>query len=1045
LSFALLLADLNGQGLYTQFGQKRTASNDYNWQTLSNDLVTIYFYGNGEKVARNALQIITNETKSIEKAIGQSVSSNVIVMLYNNMNEYRQSNVGIQYTPFNPAGNSKIRQNLYPVYFNGDYNYLKKQLRKALSNAILTDLFYGRSVQEKIRSNAGMSLPFWYYEGLLNYLSEPWNVRLDDLLRDKIEHGAFDNFNNLSREDQLLAGHSLWYYIQLQYGKDKITSAIFWTQYENDGESALMRISGITIGRLLKNWKAFFTKRYSSENRLGSMPKGTEKSPEKIAKYKHTRFVMSPNGRSLAIVTNNKGLVKVWVYNMRTQKTNLIRRFGYKSPTLIPDNYYPIIGWHPEGRKLGIISYIKGEERLEEVSVRSGKTKVYNLGKHNGISDFCYSLEGDSVVISAFDEGQSDLYLVDLTNEKVTQLTNDLYLDVNPSIHPNGSILFASRRPSSSRKEENILEVADYPLTIFSRTSNGKITQIGKPLFGANYYSPLYYGNGLITCLTDETGIINAAIAAENKKEKFTLVSSYKRSVLYQDIAWVSQELAELVLNNGKYYIYISELSETVLSESELLKPVKTSYRLTNPVGFAPENTNIIETEVLNESQGDDSIGQKDTLKEIKQDPYFLSNYPVIDHPIETATELINQPVSLLPEGDAPTLFFTNYLLTQADQSNLGFPYFPIEMDSHAMDYSIFSINLAGEVSDLFRNYIARGGFRLHGDLLGYDAYANLDILKYKLDFEVGGMRRVQTYLNGIDYTERAAQSKLWAGVSYPFSERSSLRYKLGFQQDRVVSVLDQSDAINQPNQDRPFLTNKLEYVYDNSLNKGNNRVLGIRAKVFAESFLLLNQDGNVFNIGWDIRNVSHIGKGLLLANRLSGGISPGSKKTIYYLGGIETWINQRYNRELGFNRDPDAVFLTQSPNLRGFNRNISHGWATGVFNTELRYPILASLYKAPLYYEFFKTFTLYSFLDVGSAWNGFNPYTSSNPFNTRTYDFPNYTVSVTSPRNPWLTGTGIGVRASVFGYLLKVERAWGRLDKTWQNGITYFSLGLDF
>ena len=1037
---------VQAQGVYTSFGQKRTASNNYNWQTLSNELVTVYFYGNGEKVARNALQIITNETKSIEQAIGQSVSSNVIVMLYKNMNEYRQSNVGIQHVPYNPAGNSKIRQNLFPVYFNGDYNYLKKQLRKALANSILTDLFYGRSVQEKIRSNAGMNLPYWFYEGLLSYISEAWNVQLDDVMRDKIEHGAFKNFNTLNNQDQLIAGHSIWYFIEQEYGKDKITSAIFWTQYENDGESALMRITGISIGQLLKKWKAYYTKRYSSENRLGSMPKGTEKSPEKIAKYKHTRFVMSPNGNHLAIVTNHMGLVKVWLYNIKSRNTKLIRRFGYKSPTLIPDNYYPIIAWHPSSRKLGVVSYIKGEEKLEEVSIRSGKTKIYSLGRNDGISDFCYSLEGDSVIISAFNQGQSDLYLVNLKTEKVTQLTNDLYLDINPSIHPSGSILFASRRPRVERVEENILEVANYPLTLFSLTSQGSIKKLGKPLYGANYYSPLYYGNGLVTCLTDETGIINAAITKDTDSTPYTLVSSYKRSVLYQDIAWGSQELAELVLDNGKYHIYVSELSETVLSEAELLSPVRTSFRLKNPVGFEPESVPVIKKKD-NTIKASDSLSLKDSLtaNPKKVQPYFLSNFPVIDHQIETAEELINQPVALLPEREAPTLFFANYLLTQADQSNLGFPYFPIEMDSNAMDYSIFSVNLAGEVSDLFRNYIVRGGFRLHGDLLGYDAYTHLDILKYKVDFEVGALRRVQTYLNSIDYTERASQSAFWTGLSYPFSERSSLNYKMGYQLDRVVSVLDQSDAINQPNVDRPMFTQKLEYVFDNSLNKGNNRVLGVRAKVFAESFSLLNQSGSVVNLGWDLRNVMHLGGGLLLANRLAGGISPAEKKTIYYLGGIETWIRSQYNRELGFNRDPNSVFLTLAPNLRGFNRNISHGWATGVLNTELRYPILSSLYKAPLYYEFLKTFTIYSFLDVGSAWNGFNPYTSSNPFNTRTFDFPNYTVSVTSPRNPWLVGTGIGVRASVLGYLLKLEHAWGRLDKTWQSGITYFSLGLDF
>ena len=1045
--FTLFSFAAQGQGQYTHFGQNRTASNNYNWQTLSNDIVTIYFYGNGENVAKNSLQIITNETKSIERAIGQSVSNNVIVMLYNNMNEYRQSNVGVEYTPFNPAGNSKIRQNIFPVYFNGDYNYLKKQLRKALSNAVLTELFYGGSVQEKIRANAGMNLPDWYYNGLLSYLSEPWNVKIDDLMRDKVEYNSFKNFNNLSKEDQLIAGHSIWYFLEQEYGKEAVTSTIFWTQYENDAENAIMRVSGITVPQFLKKWRLFFKDRYAKENRLGTMPRGTERSPEKIAKVKHTRFVLSPNGRYVAIVTNKMGLVKVWLYNLRNKNIKLMKRFGYKSPTLIPDNYYPIIAWHPTSRKLGIISYINGLERLEEVGVRSGRKKVYELGKHEGISDFCYSLEGDSVIISAFNQGQSDLYSVDLKTQNITRLTNDLYLDINPSIHPDGSILFASRRPAEERNSDNILEVANYSLSVFKRDLQGNITQIGNPKYGANYYSPLYYGKGLITCLTDETGVVNAAVANENKNKKFTLVSNYKRSILYQDIAWGSQELAELVLYKGKYYIYFSELSDNVIEESELIQPLRTSYRKINPVGFAPENSTLFRSKLSPKIATDlGTIIKKDSVQEKpKKDPYFLSNFPVIDHDVPTSEQMLTQPVTLLPEKEAPTLFFTNYLLTQADQSNLGFPYFPIEMDSQAMDINIFSVNIAGEVSDLFRNYIARGGVRLHGDLFGYDAYFHFDVLKYKVDFELGGMRRGQTYLDGRDYTRRAAQSLLWAGASYPFSERSSIRLKFGYQQDQVIAVLDQSDAIDQESVNRPMLFSKLEYVFDNSFNKGNNKVLGLRAKVFAEQFAFLNRNGSVINIGWDARNVFPIKGQLLLANRIAGGFSPGKLKTIYYLGGIETWMNPKYNRELNFNRDPDAVFLTLAPNLRGFQRNVSHGWASAAFTTELRYPLFSSLFKGPLYYEFLKTFTLHSFLDVGSAWSGLNPYTSANPFNTRRINTPNYTVSVTSPRNPWLMGTGVGVRASVFGYLLKVEHAWGRLDKTWQSGITYFSLGLDF
>jgi len=1030
--------------MYTSFGRNRVGSNNYKWQTVSNSLVSIYFHDHGLVVAKNAMEILANETSSVERTIGSSLSQKVIIVLYNNINEYRQSNMGIVNSPINPAGYSRIRQNIFPIYFNGDYNYLKIQIRKALANAILTDLFYGGSVQEKVRSNVLISLPDWYYQGLLGFISDPWNVVIDDVMRDKVEYNSFKNFNNLNKEDQVIAGTSLWYFINKKYGKDAVANIIFWTQYERSAEQALARTTGMGMGFLLQNWRAWFKERYSNENRLGQLPRGTENSPEKIANVKHTRFAISPNGKYLSIVTNDNGLVKVWLYNLKNKSTKLLKKSGYRTENQLADQYHPIIAWHPDSRKLGIISYNKkGKEVLEEISVSSGKSNVIDLGVYDGIRDFCYSLNGDSVVLSAFSKGQSDLYLLDLKTKKNTQLTNDYYLDVNPSMHPNGSILFASRRPNISREQDNILKVSNYPMQIFSLESKGKVRPIGKPKYGANYSSPLYYGDGLVTCLTDETGVINAAVSQFNGSSSYTLVSNYKRSVLHQDIAFEPGTLAELVLYKGKYYIYLSMLSDQVLEESKIFKPLITTHRLKNPIGFGPEEVPIIKKKKIVKKDTGNSPETKDSI--IDAPPYFLSNFPVKDYDVNTAIIAPDLPVADAPEISGRNIFFVNYLITQTDHSNLGFAYHPIEMDSNAMCIHPLSFNIAAEVSDIFRNYVATGGFRIHGDLAGHDAYLKFRALKHRIDFEGSLMRRMRIYLKSNNAIEKAAQAQFSVGASYPFSERSRISLTLGGQQDQIVEALDYTEAINEPRISRQMLTSKLEYVFDNTVNRGVNKVYGIRAKAYAEHYQFVSEKGSLVNLGFDIRRNVPIAGELVWANRLAGGISPGKFKTIYYLGGIETWIQDQYSTELAFARDPNYKFLTLAPNLRGFRRNISHGWATGVFSSELRFPIVSNFYKAPIYSNFLRNLTLSSFMDVGSAWNGINPYTSENPFNTKTFDFPNYTVSVTSPRNPWLMGAGIGARASVFGYLLKVERAWGRLDKQWNKGIWYLSIGLDF
>ncbi len=1030
--------------MYTSFGKNRVSSNNYNWQNTNNTLITIYYYDNGFQVANNAIEIATNETKDVEKQLGATLSQPVNVILYNNIHQYRQSNIELSSAPINPAGFSNIRQNIFPVYFDGDYNHLKKQLRQALANAILTDLFYGGTIQEKVRTNVLFSLPDWYYKGLLAYIAEPWNVQEDDEMRDKIESNSFQNFNTLSKEDELLAGKSLWYYLASNNGKDAVASIVFWTQYERSAEGALMRSTGTEMSRLLRNWRLWFTSKYADENRLGNLPRGTENSPEKIAKYKHTRFTISPNGKYMAIVTNNSGLVKVWLYNTKNKSTKLLQKIGYKSEIITPDNVYPLIAWHPSSKKIGIITYHNGKDELKEIGILNLNSKFIDIGKHDGVRDFCYSPGGDSVVLSAFSRGQSDLFYVGIKTKKITPITNDYYLDINPSFLPNGDLIFASKRPKDKPENETILNVSNYPTAIFKINEIGKISAIGNPKFGANYYAPLYYNNGLITCLTDETGVVNAVVTSQDSNAEFQFVSNYKRNILYQDIAAETEQLAELVLFNEKYYIYLSSLATDVLKESSTINPKNTSFRVKNPIGSKPINTKTAnKKKAIIDSLSQDSIVFLDSVSKIIQ-PYFLSNFPIVDYEITDAQKAANtQPASCLAEKSV-TNFFMNYLVTQTDNSNQGFPYYPIEMDSFALLVPFFSFNAEAEAADIFRNYIFKGGIRIHGDLNGHDYHLKFQALKYRVDFDAGAQKRYRSVGNVGEVTE-FKQAEMWAGASYPFSERSKLRLSVAGKQDRVMPGLDNELAVTLPIIDRRMAITTLQWVFDNSMDKGINKTIGIRSKIYSEYYQFTNLKGSMLNLGFDVRRNIPITGELIWASRLAGAYSVGKLKTIYYLGGTETAIEPKYNKTLAFAKDNDYVFLAAAPNLRGYLRNASHGYSTTVLSTELRFPIISHFYKAPLSNQFYKTFTLSSFMDLGGAWNGINPYNSEIPSNTVTYNLPNYTIKATSPGNPWLLGTGFGVRANVLGYLFKLERGWGVANGGLLPGVNYISIGLDF
>jgi hypothetical protein len=84
-------------------------------------------------------------------------------------------------------------------------------------------------------------------------------------------------------------------------------------------------------------------------------------------------------------------------------------------------------------------------------------------------------------------------------------------------------------------------------------------------------------------------------------------------------------------------------------------------------------------------------------------------------------------------------------------------------------------------------------------------------------------------------------------------------------------------------------------------------------------------------------------------------------------------------------------------------------------------------------------------FADVGTAWNGTDPYDNKSVLNNQTIVRPPFTVTIISQREPVVAGYGFGLRSRIIGYFLRADWAWGVDDGIVQPRVFYFSLGLDF
>jgi hypothetical protein len=342
----------------------------------------------------------------------------------------------------------------------------------------------------------------------------------------------------------------------------------------------------------------------------------------------------------------------------------------------------------------------------------------------------------------------------------------------------------------------------------------------------------------------------------------------------------------------------------------------------------------------------------------------------------------------------------------------------------------------------------------------GGEWFARVDYLKRRFDYsfiyyrksEIGNARlRVN---NAIKEFEGKQFSNLYqAVIKYPFDKVRSVRIAAGIRTDKVVIRGDAFDtsSLKAPDQNKQtFAISRLEYVYDNSIQKATNILNGLRYKIYVDLNIQTNkaagglaQEGRFsFNAGADARYYYPIYRNLIWAGRAAADFSWGDQKIVYYLGGVDGWVFPKYNSEPR-PQDPDYAYQSLAVNMRGYNQNVSNGNNAIVLNSEFRLPVFSTLFNKPINNAFLRNFQLVQFIDLGSAWNG--AYSKlSRPESV--YRNADVVVRIKAGGlGPFIGGYGFGARSTLLGYFLRLDAGWEMGGFFRGKPLLHFAMGVDF
>jgi hypothetical protein len=1092
-----------------EFGKNRVQYQKFNWKYYQTENFNTYFSQDGLGLGKYVSQIAETELPSIEEFVEYGLQRRVNIVVYNNFDELRQSNIGLGIDWQNTGGVTKLVNNKMLVYFDGNHENMRRQIRQGIAQILVDNMLFGDDLGEFAANQALLDLPKWLTDGYIEYAAETWSPVLDDDLRSILLSGKYTNFYQFAFEKPNLAGHAFWKYFADKYGKNKVTYFYYLTRIYRNLNNASKKITKKKFKEILKDFMLEVPQQYYKDLRgRRNTPKGQLSVSEIIGKKDYIRFNANPNPKSFtyAVVEYFQGKYSVvLVQNFVTRKVLL--KYGERSKGDEVNPNYPILAWDGKGTRLAVMYSTEGKLKLFVYDlVNRLKITKQELPMFDQVQDMKYMLDANTLLLSAIRSGQTDIYAYKIDKQTYDQVTNDVYDDLDPSFvaFPNKTgIIYSSNRPSASAastedslpgKRFNIFLVDNWNKSDYKQISQLTNLKIGN----ARY--PSQYNTSHFTFVSDENGINNRyagffrteragldtlvfigdeVLRNPSPKEVDSLLKDWDKTDI-DSVGFVS------ITNDSSYVFpltnYQSSLLETrtagdnqQVSEVVKLGEVKLLYRLKvdeNVLHRRNINANPTEymKQVLDERKANrgrvSGLQQNKTDAEKKnQNDFFQSEFDnekkdssQVGKVVET-TE-IKQP-TILSKAKLyeyrPPKFFADYAVTGFNNSSLPInkfqPYGGGAGPIYLSNGNDFNGLIRFGTSDLMEDLKFTGGIRIAPNLRDNDLLFEFYNLRKRLDWGFTYFRsNNQVSFVNTPYIGKEFSNYYLARLRYPLSRTKSLRATLGPRFDKIVVTSRDRTSLEQGDFKTTYGQLSLEYVYDNTLNPATNIWQGLRYKVFVDWFSQLSNnvsspDGkSLFNAGFDIRNYYPLYRNVIWAVRAGGDFSWGPQKVVYYLGGVDNWFSPKFID--GNIPTGDYTYQSLAVNMRGFKQNIANGNNAIVINSEIRAPVFSTLLNKPINNAFLRNFQLVQFFDFGTAWTGSITNIERPQIVYLDQTDPNNPYSVkfkAGGLGPFAGGYGFGARTTLLGYFIRVDAAWEMSGFFRGKPMWYFAMGLDF
>ena len=449
--------DIVSSQLRQGFGMNKVRYKDFDWHFVESEHLLLHYEPEFAELAELAVEYLEQGYTHISALMRHELSTKPPIVIFKSHYEFQQTNIIQSFLPPGVAGFAEPLRYRMVIPFTGDLDDFRNVLVHELMHIFQYDIV-NRGPVKRI-SNPIASPPTWIMEGMAEFATEESNTVDEMVLRDavltdqliplEVMNASWDYLPN-----PFLAykqSHSLMEYIAANFGPEKVSRLLRVWDSQTDTDKLLERLLDMDMQTLDERWQAYMRKKYWPL--LQDRDYVSEFATRVLQDDDVYRLYMAPSwslgGDMLACLSTDG--VEQHADIIRISNGRLVERITAGMRADVYDDLTfndGTVAWAPNGRTIALVGK-KGAGDVVILWDLYDKRIVKQL-TFDGleiVESLDWSPDSQRLAFVGTGFGQSDIYVVNVESEDLTQLTGSPQRDDQPDFSPDGKRLaFSSKR-----------------------------------------------------------------------------------------------------------------------------------------------------------------------------------------------------------------------------------------------------------------------------------------------------------------------------------------------------------------------------------------------------------------------------------------------------------------------------------------------------------------------------------------------------------------------------------------------------------------------